>query len=213
MRSRRFSREVLIFLVAVPVAWGILLLFHPGGSADDVYGSIHDQVTAMLVVHIGMLIFIPLMAAAIYLLVRDYDSTAARVTKISLPFFVVFYIAWETLQGIANGILVGKVNDLPGSERETGVNLVQDFAESPLARDLGVFATIGTLGLIVALIGAGITLRREARAPLSVALLLGLSGFLISAHPPPLGPTGLALFVAAVLMFARSPATPRPASA
>jgi hypothetical protein len=34
--------------------------------------------------------------------------------------------------------------------------------------------------------------------------LLGLSGFLITAHPPPFGPTGLALFIAAVLLFARS---------
>jgi hypothetical protein len=39
--------------------------------------------------------------------------------------------------------------------------------------------------------------------------LLGLSGFLITAHPPPYGPAGLALFIAAVLLFARSGARAR----
>jgi hypothetical protein len=35
-----------------------------------------------------------------------------------------------------------------------------------------------------------------------------LSGFLITTHPPPFGPAGLALFIAAVLLFAlgRAPA-------
>jgi hypothetical protein len=72
-----------------------------------------------------------------------------------------------------------------------------------LARDLGVFAVPGSLGLIVALIAAGRALKTEAGAPTSVAVLLGISGFLVTAHPPPFGPTGLALFIAAVLLFVR----------
>jgi hypothetical protein len=59
------------------------------------------------------LFFIPLMAAAVYLLARDLDSTAAHVSRWALVPFVVFYSAWETLQGIANGVLVEKVNELP----------------------------------------------------------------------------------------------------
>ena len=35
--------------------------------------------------------------------------------------------------------------------------------------------------------------RSHADAPVSVPILLGLSGFLITAHPPPFGPIGLAL--------------------
>jgi hypothetical protein len=151
-----------------------------------------------------MLVFIPLMALAVYLLLRGLDGTAARVSRIALVPFVVFYSAWEVLQGIANGILVHQVNALPASERATGISLVQDFAENILVRDLGLFGTIGSLGLIASLIAAGIALRREAGAPLSVPILLGLAGVLITAHPPPFGPTGLALFIAAVLLLARS---------
>jgi hypothetical protein len=203
MDSPRFSRDLVAFLVGVPLAWAVLLLFHPGGEATDVYGSARDDVTAFLVVHLGMLLFIPLMAAAVYLLLRGLGGTAAQVGRIALIPFVVFYSAWETLQGIANGVLVDQVNALPQSDRGVGAELVQDFAESPLVRDMGVFAIPGSLGLIVALIAAGIALRKEARAPTSVAALLGISGFLIAAHPPPFGPIGLALFIAAVLLLVR----------
>lgn len=204
MDSPRFSRDLLAFLIGVPVAWAVLLMFHPGGEATDVYASARDDVTAFLVVHLGMLLFIPLMAAAVYLLLRGLPGTAAKVARISLIPFVIFYSAWETLQGIANGVLVDQVNALPEADRGVGAELVQDFAESPLVRDLGVFAVPGSLGLIVALIAAGMALKREADAPTSVAVLLGISGFLITAHPPPFGPTGLALFVAAVLLLIRS---------
>jgi hypothetical protein len=63
--------------------------------------------------------------------------------------------------------------------------------------------------LITAAIAAGVALRRHAGAPVSVAALLGVSGFLITAHPPPFGPIGLALFVLAVLLFWRSQAEGR----
>jgi hypothetical protein len=161
-------------------------------------------VTAFLVVHVGMLLFIPLMAAAVYLLLRGMHGTASKVPRIALIPFVSFYSALETLQGIANGVLVDQVNALPQSDRRVGAELVQDFAESPLVTDLGVFAVPGGLGLIVALIAAGVALRKEAGAPRSVAALLGISGLLITAHPPPYGPIGLALFIAAVLLLARS---------
>jgi hypothetical protein len=203
-QSPRLSRPTLIFLIGVPLAWAILLLFHPKGEPDTIYQNLQDEVTRMLVVHIGMLLFIPLMAVVVYLLLRGLEGTAARVGRIALVPFVVFYSAWEALQGIGNGVLVNEVNGFPELDRGTREELVQGFAEHPLVSDLGVFAILGGLGLIVALIAAGVALHRHAGAPLSVAVLLGLSGFLISAHPPPFGPVGLGLFIAAVLLFVRS---------
>jgi hypothetical protein len=209
VQRRALSRQEVMFLVGVPLAWAVLLLFHPGGDADTIYLNLQDEVTRALVVHIGMLLFIPPMALVVYLLLRGVEGTAARVSRIALVPFVIFYSAWETLQGIANGILANEVNGLPETERATGAALVQDFAESPLARDLGVFAVIGSLGLITALIAAGVALRRNAGAPLYVAVVLGISGVLITAHPPPYGPIGLVLFIAAVLLYARSQSAAR----
>jgi hypothetical protein len=199
-----------MFLVGVPLAWAVLLLFHPGGEGTEIYRDVRDKVTVWMVVHIGMMFFIPLMAVVVYVLVRGVEGTAAQVTRIGLVLFVVFYGAFELIQGIGVGILANEVNGLPQADRATGADLVQDFAEHPLVRNgLGVFVTLGSLGLVTAMIAAGIALHRHAGAPRSVAILLGLSGFLITAHPPPYGPVGLALFIAAVLLFVRSQAEAR----
>jgi hypothetical protein len=203
----RLGRNEAAFIIGVPIAWGLLLLLHPGGEASDVYGALEDSVARGLIVHIGMLFFIPLMAVAVYLLLRGVEGRAAQVSRIGLVPFVVFYSAWETLQGIANAVLVNEVNGLSGAEQTLGAELVQDFAESPLVRDLGVLALIGTIGFVVATIAAGIALRRHAGASQSVAIMIGLSGFLITAHPPPFGPVGLALFAVAVYLFVRGQAS------
>jgi hypothetical protein len=203
-QPRTFSPPELAFLIGVPLLWGILLLFHPGGEGDTIYLNVQDEVTRFLVVHIGMMLFIPLIAVAVLLLLRGVEGTAAWVSRIALVPFVVFYSAWEVLQGIGVGILANELNGLPQAQPALREDLVQDFAEHALIGPVGVFGSIGSLGLITAAIAAGIALYRHAGAPVSVPILLGLSGFLISAHPPPLGPTGLALFIVAVLIYTRS---------
>jgi hypothetical protein len=204
-QGRGFSPGELAFLIGVPLLWAILLLFHPGGEGTEVtYAELQDKVTAWMVVHLGMMLFIPLFAAVLYLLLRGVEGTAAWVSRIALAPFVVFYGTWEALQGIGVGILVDEVNGLPQAERATGADLVHDFADNILIRNFGVFGNIGSLALITAAIAAGLALRRHAGAPLSVAALLGVSGFMITAHPPPFGPIGLVLFIAAVLLFVRS---------
>ena len=209
VQRRPLSRREIAFLIGVPLAWAILLLFHPGGEGTDLYGDLQDQVTRMLVVHIGMLIFIPLMAVVIYVLLRGVEGTAAMVSRIALAFFVVFYGAWEALYGIGLGILGDAVNGLPEEERATGAAVIQDYGEHVLIRGFGVLVSIGSVAFVVATVAAGIALRRHAGAPLAVPILLGLAGVLITAHPPPFGPTGLALFIVAVLLFARSQSSSR----
>ena len=211
MGPARWSRQQAAVVIGIPIAWAFLLLFHPGGDGTQIYADLDGDGTRMLVVHIGTMVFIPLLAVAIGLLLRGIDSTAARISRIALVAFVVFYLAWETLQGIANGILVDQVTALPPAARGLGADLIQQFAESPLVRDLGILGSIGSIALVVAAIAAGIALR-GAGAPRWTPWLLGLSGLLITAHPPPFGPTGLLLFVLAAIFVMRArPAVPAPA--
>jgi hypothetical protein len=203
-QRRAFSPQELACLIGVPLLWGILLLFHPGGEGDEIYLDVQDNVTRFLVVHIGMMIFIPLMAVVVYLLLRGVEGTAAWVSRIALVPFVVFYSAWEVLQGIGVGILANELNGLPQAALALREALVQNFAEHALIGPFSVFGSIGSMGLIVAAIAAGIALYRQAGAPVSVPILLAISGVLITVHPPPYGPTGLALFIVAVLLFVRS---------
>ena len=210
MASRRFSRNELAFLIGVPLAWALLLLLHPTGEGETItYAEIHDKVTPWMVVHLGMLFFIPLIAVVIYMILRGVEGTAARVGRWALVPFVVFYGAFETLIGLGNGILVHEVNGMVGAEKAGGAALIAEFNDNVLIKGFGIFPSIGSLGFIAAVIATGIALHRHAGAPLAVPILLGLSGFLITAHPPPFGPTGLALFIVAVLLFVRSQATGR----
>ena len=89
MDSPRFSRELLAFLIGVPLAWAVLLMFHPTGEGEAItYADLSDKLTPWLVVHLGMLVFIPLMGVAVYLLLnavvvagsgaRSGGSTTAR---------------------------------------------------------------------------------------------------------------------------------------
>ena len=207
MDSTRFSRDELAFLIGVPLAWGVLLLFHPTGEGEAItYADVQQEVTRWLVVHLGMVIFIPLMAGAVYLLVRGIEGTAARVCRIALLLFVVFYGAWEALVGIGTGILVNDINGLGASDKAVAAPLVGEYNDSILIRAFGVLGSIGSLAFITAAIAAGLALHRHAGAPLAVTVLLAVSGFLITAHPPPFGPVGLALFIAAVLLLVRSQA-------
>lgn len=198
----RFSRSEAAFIIGVPIAWAVLLLFHPGGDGTSIYADLKDNVTAMLAVHIGMMIFVPLFAIVIYLLLRGIESTAARVARIALIPFVVLYVAWEAMQGIANAVLTDQVNSLPPANQAVGAELIQDFAESPLVRDAGVLVIPATIALVVAAVALGIALR-DAGAPRWAPVLFGIAGFLISAHPPPFGPTGLALFVVGTVLIMR----------
>jgi hypothetical protein len=209
MGAPRLTRNETAFVIGVPIAWAILLLFHPGGEGDSIYADLHDKTTATLAVHIGMLVFLPLFAIATYLLLRGIEATAATVARIALIPFVVFYGAWESLQGIANGVLVDQANGLAEADRGVAAELIQDFAESPLVRDFGVLAIIGGVALITAAIATGLALR-DAGAPAWAPWVFGVAGFLINAHPPPYGPIGLLLFVVGVVGILRSRAAAEP---
>jgi hypothetical protein len=208
----RISRGEAAFLIGVPIAWAVLLLFHPGGEGKDIYADLDGDGTRMQVVHVGMLFFIPLMALAVYMLLRGIESTAARVSRIGLLVFVAFYSAWEALQGIANGVLVDKVSALPAADQGGGADLIQEFAESPFARDFGVFAVIGSVALVVAMIAAGVALR-DTGAPRWTPAVFGVAGFLITGHPPPYGPIGLLIFAVAVALLIREQSATEPPAA
>ena len=211
-QGRVFSPGELAFVIGVPLFWAVLLLFHPGGEGTDIYLDARDNVARFLVVHVGMMIFIPLMAVAFYVLLRGVEGTAARVSRIALVPFVVFYSAWEVFQGIGVGILVNELKGFPQAGQALREDLVQNFAEHVLIGPFGVFGTIGSIGLIVAAIAAGVALYRHAGAPVYVPVLLSISGLLITVHPPPYGPTGLALFIVAVVLFTRSQSRNRAAA-
>jgi hypothetical protein len=189
----------LAFLLGTPLAWAVLLLFHPAHDAGDIYGSLRDQADRWLIVHLGTLLFIGLLGAAVYLLLDGLRGTAATVSRVAAGVFVLFYGAGEAIQGIAVGVLVRHTNDAPPGERVAAARAIQALWDDPISDDLAV--TIGAIGWAVAVLAAADAVRR-AGAPLSATVLLALSSIVLM-HAPPFGPAGLLCFMAAVVVLAR----------
>jgi hypothetical protein len=201
--------------MGVPLAWAVLLLFHPDVPPDDVYGGLRDEVTTYIIVHVGTLIFIALLGVVLYMLVKDLPGRAARIARLAVIPFVVCYAAWETVIGLAVGALAQHANDSPASDRPAIADAIQNLGDNPIVGEAGVLLSVGALAWAVAVIAAAVAFRGVG-APLMASVLLGLSAIVVS-HPPPIGPVGLVCFAAAVALLARServaalPA-PRPAA-
>jgi hypothetical protein len=196
-RPPAFSPGEVAFLVGVPLLWGILLLFHPVG--DEFYDTVADALTRWLTVHIGTMLFIPLIAAVMFLLLRGVEGGAAIVSRVALAVFAVVYLVYEAVIGIGTGVLVDNLDGFPATER---ADLVEAYVDSSI---IAVFETVGSAGWVVAALAAAVALSRRAdgRRSVAVVLLLVLSAVPISFHVTPFGPVGLAMFIAAVLLIVR----------
>jgi hypothetical protein len=202
MDSRRFTRPQLAFAIGVPLAWAVLLWFHPDVPPDDVYGGLRDEVTTYVIVHVGTLIFIALLGLVLYMLVKDLPGRAARIARVAVIPFVVCYATWETVIGLAVGALVQHANDSPASDRPAIAEAIQNLGDNAIVGEAGVLLSVGALAWAVAVIAAAVAFRGVG-APLMASVLLGLSAIVVS-HPPPIGPVGLVCFAGAVALLARS---------
>ena len=121
----QLNRRLLPFFIGVPLVWAAVLIFHPAPDPDHIHGSLQDEVTQWLVVPCLTLIFIGLMGAALYLLVRDLAGTAAKISRIAVGPFVLFYGAGEAILGIAVRVLVQYANAESPAERGAAVDAAQ----------------------------------------------------------------------------------------
>ena len=198
----RFTRPLLALMIGVPLAWAVLLWFHPDVDPNHVYADLRDNVVAYQIVHAGTLVFIGLIGLALYLLVRDLPGTAAKISRLAIGPFVLFYAAYESVIGLAIGALVQHGNDAPVRQRPAVSDAIQSLAGNVIVGDPGIVSMVGSLAWIVAVIAAAIAYR-QVGAPLLATILLALS-FMVVSHPPPIGPIGLLCFASAVALLARA---------
>ena len=207
MDRPRFTRAELAFIIGVPAAWAILLLFHPiGGEQETFYPTIDGNVVAWQAVHVGMGVFVALFAIAIFVLLRGVEGVAATISRVGLVVFAIFYAAFEITLGVGTGILTDNLNSLPEAEQAPAVEQLEAYADSGL---ITAFTFIGSIGLAMALVGAAVALRNAYELGLASIALIVLSVPLIAIHEPPFGPVGLAMFIIAVVLFVRQ-GTPEP---
>lgn len=188
-----------LFLVGAPLALAVVLWFHPPGG-DNIYEGLRDDVSAWLFVHTVFLFFIPLLAFAVYLLLKGLQSRAATVSRVALIFFLVFYTAYEVTVGLGGGILVDYANALPPAERAAVAGAIQHYNGNDILADpVSVSLLLGFFGWVVAMLAAAVAFRR-AGAGCPVTLLVGFAS-VFAVHPPPVGPVGLLCLAAAAVLI------------
>ena len=198
----RFTRPLLALTMGAPLAWAVLLWFHPDVDPNHVYADLREDVVAYQIVHVGTLVFIGLMGLALYLLVRDLQGRAATISRLAIGPFVLFYAAWESVIGLAIGALVQHGNEAPARQRPAVADAIQSLGDNVIVGDPGALAMVGSLAWVVAVLAAAIAYR-QVGAPLLATILFALS-FVVVSHPPPIGPIGLLCFASAVALLARA---------
>ncbi len=195
-----------------PLAWAVLVLFHPLPEADSVYEGISDVVDRWLVVHIGQLILTPLLFLAVWRLLDGLSSVAATVSRCALVVWTVFFSAYDSIQGIATGVLAGHANDLTGEE-QAGIAAAMEFLveDSVLAGNVSFIGMVAGGAWLTVSIAAAVALH-QAGAGRAIVVATAIST-VFAMHTVPAAIGLIALCVAAILRDRRrtTPATGAPA--
>jgi hypothetical protein len=195
-----FGLAELALLVGAPLAWAVVLLFHGSPDPDDIYGSLRDEATRLTAVHLASLVFIGLLGAALFYMLRGVPGRAAQVSRLALGPFVVFYAAGDAITGVATGVLVEHASNVPAGERAGAASAAQELWDNSITSG-DLLLSLGSLAWVVAAIAAAVAFRR-AGAPAAGWVLLALSS--IIAFHSLLGPLGLVCFAIAAVLLMRS---------
>jgi len=96
----RTSTTVAVVLAAVCIAWVVVALIHPTSLTDD-------DTPAWMVVHIGQLVFAPIIALGILALLKGIQGPAATIARGAAVLWAAWFSAYDAVAGIATGILIG----------------------------------------------------------------------------------------------------------
>jgi hypothetical protein len=186
----------LVFIA--PLLWAVMILFHPVPGGDSPYEGIRDDVDRWLFIHIGQLILTPFLFLAVWRLLDGLNSATAQVSRAALVVWTVFFSAYDSIQGVATGILAHEANGLAGEEQADFARAIDFLVEDSLiAGDISAFALIAGAAWLTCSIAAAMALYK-AGAGRAVVAATCLS-VMIAAHTAPAAIGFLALAVAGVL--------------
>jgi hypothetical protein len=188
--------RLLVF--AGPLLWAVLILFHPNPGEGTPYEGIRDDVNRWLLVHVGQLVLTPLLFFAVWRLLDGLSSIAASVSRAALVVWTVFFSAYDSVQGVATGILIRHANGLAGDEQAAVAGAI-DFVvnDSQLAGNVSAVWVVASLSWVTVAIAAAIALHKAGAGKTVVTAACLSTVFVVHVAPAAIGL--VALFLAGVL--------------
>ena len=148
-----------------------------------------------------------LMAVAVYLLVNGLIGPAAKISRLAMWFFIVFYVALDAMSGVATGMQLQYASGLEPAQQDIVVRAVE-------AQNNGLVtilvAVVGTIGWLLGVLAAASALHRVGAPRLSVVLLVAAALVFSLNHEPPLGPFAFGCFFLATARLELGHWKPRP---
>jgi hypothetical protein len=123
---------------------------------------------------------------------------AARVSRAALVVWTAFFSAYDSIQGVATGVLTRWANDLAGEERAAVARAIDFLVEdSQLAGNISALGLVAGASWLIVAIAAAVALHK-AGAGKAVVLAACLS-VVVAAHMALAAIGFVALFLAGVL--------------
>ncbi len=196
----------ILVVFGTPIAFAIAGFLHlvSDGDAPDIYSGLRDYAGLWIAIHVVQLLLILLLAVAIYWLTEGLTSTAARISRVALLPYLVFYSAFDAVVGLSNGLVVKYGSQLPPAEQAVLARVSDALAELVHQPVPLTIYLIGTLSWAVAVIAAAVALS-QAGASRTATIPLGLAGIIGAVdHAPPFGPVAMLLFIIAAFVLSRA---------
>lgn len=169
-----------LLLVGAPFLLAVVLWIHPSAGRDP-FAALSPVVDTWFLVHALLLPLLGLLGIGLYLLLSDYHGTVATVGRVGVAVYLVCYLAFEAIAGIATAVLIRESGDLTADQREGVAAVVDVVLTEPIDGVAGLLAVVGTVGNLVAVLAIAALLRRSG-APLVPVVLLAGSPIGLVAH-------------------------------
>lgn len=191
--SRHLHPAQFVVLLAAPLLWIVIALIHPDEP---------EQSGRWIFVHFAQLVLTPFLAFAVWTLLDGIRSLAATVSRIALVAWMVFFSAYDSVAGIATGLLARHAEELAGAEQVAMTSAVEYLHNDGLLPGAAVLLAVApTVAWPITVIVGAVALHQAGARRSTVAALCLSALFAFHASYP--AAIGLAFMVIAVVLWER----------
>jgi hypothetical protein len=186
-------RPTQFVLFVTPLVWIVIALIHP----DDPQPS-----GQWLFVHFAQLALAPFLALAVWTLLDGIRSQAANVSRFALVAWMVVFVAYDSVAGIATGLLARRAEGLAGAVQAAVSSAVDYLLNAGLLPGATILLTAApVLAWLTTVIAAAVALHQAGAGKAVVAALCLSALFIFHASYP--AAIGLACFLIAAVLWER----------
>ncbi|WP_222919473.1 hypothetical protein [Natrinema sp. SYSU A 869] len=182
-----------LVLLGTPLLLAIVLWFHPA-AGDEPFSTLAPIADTWFIVHALLLPLFGLLGVALYMLLIGYQGLIATIGRIGIAIYLVCYLAFEAIAGIATAVLLRESRGLATDQQEGVATVIKVIFTEPIDGVAGILALLGTVGNLVAVLAIAVLLRRSGAPVIPLALLFGSPISIVAHGSTPMDAIGMLLF-------------------